>query len=157
MRRIVLTCLTFSALLAACAGNSMTGADVDPQDLTYAPALHVDFAKMTRTASGLYYQDLILGTGAEARAGNTVRVTYSGWLHEGTLFDSRTDPANPLVFLLGSGVVIPGWDEGLAGMRVGGVRKLVVPPSLGYSNRSIGPIPANSVLVFDVALIGIQP
>ncbi len=157
MRRIVLACLTLSALLAACGSNSMTGTDVDPQDLTYAPALQVDFSKMTRTASGLYFQDLVVGTGAEARAGSTVRVTYSGWLHDGALFDSRTDPGNPLVFLLGSGVVIPGWEEGLVGMRVGGLRKLVVPPSLGYGKRSVGPIPANSVLVFDVALVGIQP
>ncbi|MGD8278866.1 MAG: FKBP-type peptidyl-prolyl cis-trans isomerase [Gemmatimonadota bacterium] len=144
-------------MLAACAGNSMTGADVDPQDLTYASELHVDFSKMTRTASGLYIQDVMVGSGAEARTGNTVRVTYSGWLHDGTLFDSSTDPANPLVFLLGGGIVIPAWDEGLVGMRVGGLRKLIVPPSLGYGNRSVGPIPANAVLVFDVALVRIQP
>jgi len=157
MRRRLLACVTLAASLASCSGNSLTGTALDPQDLTYAAELHVDFSKMTRTASGLYLQDLTVGTGAEARTGNTVRVTYSGWLHDGTLFDSSTDPADPLVFQLGGGIVIPGWDEGIVGMRVGGLRKLVVPPSLGYGNRTIGPIPANSVLVFDVALVGIGP
>jgi FKBP-type peptidyl-prolyl cis-trans isomerase len=157
MRRLLLASLTLSAGLAACAASTLTGTDVDPQDLTYAPSLNVDFSKMTRTASGLYIRDLTVGTGAEARAGSTVRVTYSGWLHDGTLFDSRTDPSDPLVVLLGAGMVIPAWDEGLVGMRVGGLRQLVVPPSLGYGNRAIGPIPANSVLVFDVGLVAIQP
>ena len=95
---------------------------------------------MTRTASGLFYEDVTVGAGAEARAGNVVRVNYSGWLPNGTLFDANTDPANPLEFLLGAGVVIPGWDEGVAGMRVGGVRKLVIPPS-----GALPPIPNHYV------------
>jgi peptidylprolyl isomerase len=155
MSRTVLVAFTLIAGAAAC-GDSTTEPAVDPEDLTYASALGIDFSKMTRTASGLWYQDITVGTGADARAGNVVRVLYSGWLPNGTLFDSATNPANPLEFQLGAGQVIRGWDEGVAGIRVGGARKLVIPPSLGYGNRAVGPIPANSVLVFQVGLIAIR-
>lgn len=154
MRLTLLTAILVTGV-AACGGSS-TEPELDPRDITYAPQLEIDFSRMTRTASGLFYEDVTAGAGAEARAGNVVRVNYSGWLPNGTLFDANTDPANPLEFLLGAGVVIPGWDEGVAGMRVGGVRKLVIPPALGYGNRAVGPIPANSVLIFEVRLIGIQ-
>lgn len=155
MRRTLLTALLAAITVAAC-GGSATEPEVDPRDITYAPQLGIDFSRMTRTASGLFYEDVTVGTGAEARAGNIVRVNYSGWLPNGTLFDANTDPADPIEFQLGAGLVIAGWDEGVAGMRAGGVRKLVIPPSLGYGNRAVGPIPANSVLVFEVHLIGVQ-
>jgi FKBP-type peptidyl-prolyl cis-trans isomerase FkpA len=141
------------ALLAATAcGDSVT----DPADLTYAPGLGIDISAMTRTSSGLYYQDVTTGSGAQAASGNTVRVLYSGWLPNGTLFDEALDPNDPLVFQLGVGQVIRGWDEGIAGMRVGGTRKLVIPPDLAYGSRANGPIPANSTLVFRVQLLATQ-
>jgi FKBP-type peptidyl-prolyl cis-trans isomerase len=155
MRPTLPAALALLAAIAACGGGT-TEPGADPLEVTYAPELGIDLAAMTRTSSGLFYQDVTVGAGAEVRAGNVVRVTYSGWLPNGTLFDSRTDPGNPLEFLLGAGVVIRGWDEGVAGMRVGGVRTFVIPPSLGYGSRAVGPIPANSVLVFRVGMVGVR-
>lgn len=156
MRLVAVPGLALIAGLVACASSGTTGPELDPEKITFAPALEIDFSKMTKTASGLWYQDLTVGTGAEVRPGNLARVTYSGWLPNGTLFDSRTDASNPLEFPLGNGSVIAGWDEGVAGMRVGGLRKLVIPPALGYGNRAVGPIPANSVLVFRIGLVAIR-
>lgn len=150
-----LAVITFATLaLAACGGDDVTAPD--PSELTYAPELGIDFSKMTRTASGLYYEDVTVGTGAQAAVGDDVATLYSGWLPNGTLFDSATDPNDPLVFRLGVGQVIAGWDEGIIGMRVGGVRKLVIRPGLAYGNQQIGPIPANSTLVFRVQLLSVQ-
>jgi len=144
------------ALIGACGDgeSSPTGVGL-PEDAVFDPALGVDLAQMTRLDGGLYIQDLIVGTGAEAGPGDTVRVYYSGWLPDGTLFDRNvTGPGFP--FAIGqplSGVrVIVGWDRGVAGMRVGGTRKLVIPATLGYGNSAVGSIPPNSVLVFDVEL-----
>ena len=111
---------------------------------------------MTKTASGLYTQDQQVGGGAEAQAGKTVSVHYTGWLTNGTKFDSSRDRDRPFEFPLGAGRVIEGWDEGVAGMKVGGNRKLVIPPDLGYGSRTNGPIPGNSVLVFDVELLDVR-
>ena len=111
---------------------------------------------MTTTPSGLQYRDDAVGDGAEARAGQTVSVHYTGTLTDGTKFDSSRDRGQPLQFGLGSGQVIKGWDEGVAGMKVGGRRRLVIPPDLGYGSRGVGPIPPNSTLVFDVELMGIR-
>ena len=155
MRPTLPAALALLAAISAC-GGSTTEPGADPLEITYAPGLGIDLAAMTRTSSGLFYQDVTVGAGAEVRAGNVVRVTYSGWLPNGTLFDSRTDPGSPLEFLLGGGLVIRGWDEGVAGMRVGGVRTFVIPPSLGYGSRAVGPIPANSVLVFRVGMVGVR-
>lgn len=122
---------------------------------TFAPALGIDLAKMTQTPSGLYYEDVTVGTGAVARAGEQVTVHYTGWLPNGAKFDSSVDRAKPLVFGLGAGRVIAGWDEGVAGMKVGGTRKLVIPPALGYGAQGVGPIPPNSTLVFTVQLVSV--
>ncbi len=144
--------LILLAVLAAC-GSDPTG--VDPRSVEFAPQLGVNLDAMTRTSSGLYYQDIEVGHGATAISGRVVGVLYRGWLPDGTLFDSRLNAADPLRFRLGVGIVIPGWDEGVAGMRVGGQRRLVVPSQLGYGNRSMGIIPANSVLVFDLELVSV--
>jgi len=106
--------------------------------------------------SGLYYRDLQPGTGAEATNGRTVSVHYTGWLPSGETFDSSIPRGEPIEFRLGEGAVIQGWDEGLAGMKVGGKRKLVIPAPLGYGASGGGPIPPNSVLVFDVELVGVK-
>jgi len=108
------------------------------------------------TASGLQYIDVTPGEGAEAKAGEKVTVHYTGWLVTGAKFDSSLDRGEPFAFPLGAGRVIKGWDEGVAGMRPGGVRKLIIPPSLGYGSRAIGPIPADSTLIFEVKLLTAQ-
>jgi len=111
---------------------------------------------MTTTPSGLQYRDDKVGDGQEAKAGDHVSVHYTGTLTDGKKFDSSRDRGQPFQFALGAGQVIRGWDEGVAGMKVGGRRTLVIPPGLGYGARPVGPIPPNSTLVFDVELIRIH-
>lgn len=106
------------------------------------------------TASGLIIEDLVAGTGTEAAAGQEVTVHYTGWLTDGKKFDSSKDRDDPFVFPLGGGRVIRGWDEGVQGMKVGGKRKLTIPPGLGYGARGAGGvIPPNATLVFEVELL----
>jgi FKBP-type peptidyl-prolyl cis-trans isomerase len=100
--------------------------------------------------------DETVGTGAQAVAGKKVTVNYSGTLTNGTKFDSSYDRNQPFSFTLGAGEVIKGWDQGVAGMKVGGKRKLVIPASLGYGAQANGSIPANSTLVFEVELLGVE-
>ena len=108
------------------------------------------------TATGLMIDDLTVGTGNLARAGQKVTVHYTGWLTDGTKFDSSKDRGEPFVFPLGRGQVIRGWDEGVQGMKVGGTRKLTIPPSLGYGARGAGGvIPPNATLVFEVELLAV--
>jgi len=108
------------------------------------------------TPSGLKYSDLKVGAGAEAKAGDAVEVHYTGWLVDGTKFDSSRDSNRPFRFKLGAGQVIKGWDEGVAGMRVGGKRKLTIPAELGYGRQGAGSvIPPGATLVFEVELLGI--
>jgi FKBP-type peptidyl-prolyl cis-trans isomerase FkpA len=112
---------------------------------------------MITTNSGLQYDDIQEGTGQEAQAGNSVEVHYTGWLKDGTKFDSSRDRNSPFAFQLGAGRVIKGWDEGVAGMKVGGKRKLVIPPDLGYGARGAGGvIPPNAELTFEVELLGVR-
>ena len=111
----------------------------------------------TTTASGLIIDDTLLGTGKTAAAGQNVTVHYTGWLTDGKKFDSSKDRDDPFVFPLGAGHVIRGWDEGVQGMKVGGSRKLTIPPELGYGARGAGgAIPPNATLVFEVELLGID-
>ncbi len=108
------------------------------------------------TSSGLQYIDQVVGTGEVAKAGQTVSVHYTGWLTNGTKFDSSVDRGQPFSFPLGAGRVIKGWDEGVQGMKVGGKRKLTIPANLGYGPRGAGGvIPPNATLVFDVELLGV--
>ena len=108
------------------------------------------------TDSGLQYEDLQVGEGAEATPGKTVTVHYTGWLTDGKKFDSSKDRNDPFAFVLGGGMVIRGWDEGVAGMKVGGKRKLIIPAELGYGARGAGGvIPPNATLVFEVDLLDV--
>lgn len=110
----------------------------------------------TTTASGLVYEDIEVGTGDVATAGQEVTVHYTGWLTDGQKFDSSRDRMQPFTFPLGAGHVIKGWDEGVQGMQVGGKRKLTIPAELGYGMRGAGGvIPPNATLVFDVELLSI--
>jgi FKBP-type peptidyl-prolyl cis-trans isomerase FkpA len=116
---------------------------------------------MQTTSSGLQYQDTTEGTGAVATKGQSVTVHYTGWLFnnetQGAKFDSSKDRNDPFVFNLGAGMVIRGWDEGVAGMRVGGARTLIIPSTLGYGSRGAGGvIPPNATLKFDVELLGLS-
>lgn len=111
----------------------------------------------TTTSTGLIIEELNLGQGEIAQAGNRVSVHYTGWLTDGSKFDSSKDRNEPFDFPLGRGYVIPGWDEGVAGMRVGGSRKLTIPPHLGYGEYGAGGvIPPNATLVFEVELLGLS-
>ena len=116
---------------------------------------------MTSTPSGLEYEDSIVGSGEFATKGQSVTVHYTGWLYnngvQGAKFDSSKDRNDPFVFSLGAGMVIRGWDEGVAGMQVGGSRTLIIPASLGYGARGAGGvIPPNATLKFDVELLGLS-
>ena len=142
----------FSVLLlltTACA--SAGGPPPDLSDTRFERSLQIDLASMTRTTSGLYYQDVREGQYEVVKAKQRVTVRYTGWLPNGTEVDK-----NEIEFRLGSGQVIRGWDIGVEGMRVGGVRKLVIPPELGYRYREVGKIPAGSVLVFQVELVRVR-
>ena len=109
------------------------------------------------TASGLKYQDLVLGDGAVAETNHRVSVHYTGWLTDGTKFDSSLDRGRPFDFQLGAGQVIRGWDEGVTGMRVHGKRRLTIPPDLGYGPQGAGGvIPPNATLVFEVELLDVK-
>jgi FKBP-type peptidyl-prolyl cis-trans isomerase FkpA len=109
------------------------------------------------TASGLVYEDTVVGEGAEAKAGQQATVHYTGWLTNGSKFDSSKDRNDPFEFSLGMRQVIGGWDEGVQGMKIGGTRKLTIPPHLGYGARGAGGvIPPNATLVFEVELLGLR-
>lgn len=115
---------------------------------------------LTTTASGLQYEDTVIGEGAEATKGQNVSVHYTGWLYnngeQGAKFDSSRDRNDAFAFSLGAGMVIKGWDEGVQGMKIGGQRTLIIPAALGYGARGAGGvIPPNATLKFDVELVGV--
>lgn len=127
-----------------------------PEELNYHPDLQVEIAAMRKLPSGVLAQDLAPGDGDTVATGTTIVVRYTGWLPDGTLFDSNVD-ATPFQFRVGAGMVIPGWDDGLVGMKTGGRRKLVIPPDQGYGADGMAIIPPNATLVFDVEVLEIRP
>jgi hypothetical protein len=141
---------TLVCLFASCA--SAGGAPPDLSDTRFERSLEIDLASMTKTPSGLYYKDLKEGQYELVKTRQRVTVRYTGWIPNGT----KVDSSEGIEFRLGSGQVIQGWDIGVEGMRVGGVRTLVIPPELGYRYREVGKIPAGSVLVFRVELIKVR-
>lgn len=154
-RRTSLALLPLLLVLGVNACQDVTVPLENPTATTFATGLRVNLATMTRTPSGLYTQDLVTGSGAVADSGKTVGTYYIGSLTNGRQFDGNRDTGRPLTFVLGTGQVIKGWDEGIRGMRVGGRRRLVVPPSLGYGAKTNGQIPAGSVLVFEIDLVSV--
>jgi FKBP-type peptidyl-prolyl cis-trans isomerase FkpA len=154
------TGLCLLLVAAACGGNGDAPADgaaaTGPAQESYAPQLGVNLDAMDRQPSGLYTQDVQPGSGEAAQSGDLVSVHYTGWLPDGTEFDSSRG-GTPFQFALGQGMVISGWDEGVAGMREGGQRRLVIPSEMAYGERGAGGvIPANATLVFDVELLEVH-
>jgi FKBP-type peptidyl-prolyl cis-trans isomerase FkpA len=155
MLRTLIACALAAGFLAACDSPLDPNRFADPETIRYNPALDIDLARMTKTESGLYYEDLQVGTGAGVAVGDSIAVHYTGWLPDGTQFDSSRARAGPIQYRHGVGRVIAGWDELLSDMRVGGRRKAVIPPHLAYGAQARGSIPANATLVFDVELVAI--
>lgn len=122
---------------------------------SYAASLNVDPSTMSETG-GVKYKDLVVGTGPAPQRGQPIAVHYQGNLTNGTQFDANGPSDQPYVFRLGMGDVIPGFDVGIAGMKVGGRRQLIIPPELGYGASGSGPIPPNATLVFVIDLVGVQ-
>jgi FKBP-type peptidyl-prolyl cis-trans isomerase len=151
-RSPVLALLLISTLAAACDSNEDAPEQETPDPRTVAAS---DY---TATESGLRYHDLVEGDGAAATSGDRVTVHYNGWLEaDSTLFDSSIQRGQPFSFELGAGRVIQGWDEGVAGMKVGGERQLVIPPDLAYGSRGAGDaIPPNATLIFEVELLSVD-
>jgi FKBP-type peptidyl-prolyl cis-trans isomerase FkpA len=152
MNRLLSSCFIGLALTAALAGCERAKPPVAPESAGSAAAAAVPFQKI----------DTVPGTGKEALAGATAVVNYTGWLYEpnapqqhGAQFDSSVG-RGPFSFALGAGQVIPGWDEGVKGMKVGGKRTLIVPANMGYGSSGAGPIPPNATLIFDVELLDVR-
>jgi peptidylprolyl isomerase len=143
--------LLFALFLSACGG------DAGPKGSKLSAELGIDSAALTRTPSGLQYQEVAPGSGAAAKPGQIAVVHYTGWLTDGTKFDSSRDRGEPFSFPIGVGQVIPGWDEGVAGMKAGGRRRLVIPSDLAYGPEGSPPvIPPDATLVFDVELVELR-
>lgn len=150
--------LTAVALLAigAAGCNDTTAPAGTPIDCATLATSLATTTDLTTTSTGLKYRDVTVGTGATAAAGQTVAVHYSGCLTSGVQFDQNLDNQTPFIFKLGANQVIAGFDQGITGMKIGGRRQLVIPPSLGYGANANGPIPGNSTLVFTVDLVAAQ-
>ena len=150
-----------ATLGVSCGSSDPTQIPSPQPTATAAPApttaTSEEATQLTTTESGLQYQDLVVGAGEAARTGATAVVHYTGWLLDGTKFDSSVDRGTPFEFVIGQGRVIKGWDEGVATMNVGGKRELIIPPDLGYGDRGAGSaIPPGATLKFEVELIGLR-
>ena len=149
---ICLIAIVFSVCLVLC-----VKAEDKKGNLEGAKMKETKEEKIETTTSGLKYVDETVGKGSSPKAGQTVKVHYTGWLENGTKFDSSVDRGQPFEFVIGVGQVIKGWDEGVSTMKVGGKRKLIIPSVLGYGPRGAGKlIPPNATLVFDVELLGLN-
>jgi peptidylprolyl isomerase len=152
---------TASLLLAGLAAIALGALPASADEKGKAGTEKKSESKMQKTPSGLQYEDVKVGTGASPKTGQTCVMHYTGWLWEngakGAKFDSSVDRGQPFEFAIGQGMVIKGWDEGVATMKVGGKRNLLIPPALGYGARGAGKvIPPNATLFFEVELLGIK-
>jgi FKBP-type peptidyl-prolyl cis-trans isomerase FkpA len=158
--RVVLLAAALVVGLAGCNGapEDATPEPSAPDQVarTYAPELNIDLDRMERRDGGLLIEDVREGTGEVAAPGRVAVVHYTGWLPDGTRFDSSHDHGQPFPVVVGEGRVIRGWDEGLPGMREGGIRRLVIPYGMAYGPSGMGPIPPRATLVFEVELIEVR-
>ena len=136
--------------------DNISTADTNTLGAEISPTPNASGSAGTNMNDQLVIQDEVVGTGAEAVAGKKITVNYLGTLTNGTKFDSSYDRNQPFIFNLGAGEVIQGWDKGFTGMKVGGKRKLTIPPSLGYGSQDMGSIPPNSTLIFEVELLKVE-
>ena len=141
----ILVLVVFAYFIFGLNGSSNTGTPSQPNPQA-----------STATTDKLQIQDEKIGSGAAVQKGDTININYVGTLTNGTKFDASADHGGPFTTQIGVGQVIKGWDEGIIGMKVGGKRKLIIPPSLGYGNQNMGSIPPNSTLIFQVELVGIK-
>jgi FKBP-type peptidyl-prolyl cis-trans isomerase FkpA len=150
--------LAFAACLEGTDYTTNPFPNVPIEQTTFAAGLNVNLATSTKTASGLYYRDLTPGTGATALNNSLVSTYYAGYFPDGSKFGELASPSTPFSFTLNANPsqVIAGWNEGIVGMKVGGTRQLIIPPSLAYGANGSGPIPPNAVLVFTVQLVTVQ-
>ena len=151
----VLTLFAAGTVIAACGSDSPTEVPPVPDiaTTTFASSLGINLASFTKTSYGLYYKDITVGTGATVAKGDTLFVHYFGYFPTGIVFDSNPPTAEPFHFTVGAGGVIAAWDSAAVGMKIGGQRELIVPPSLGYGATAHGSIPANSILVFTITAV----
>ncbi len=157
MRRSRFIALLALPLFFSGCNDSPTEPVVDLTLVTFASALGVNLSNSTKLPSGMYYRNLgTVGSGATVATGQTLGVKYTGWLSNGTQFESNQSSTSVFSFKLGAGAVISGWDQGIAGMHVGDSRQLIIPPSLAYGATATSTIPANSVLVFQVQVVSAQ-
>ncbi|MEP6591912.1 MAG: FKBP-type peptidyl-prolyl cis-trans isomerase [Gemmatimonadota bacterium] len=148
--------LLAACCLSACATEEPTVSYTGPiESAPFVATLQVNLAASTKLPSGMYIRDITVGAGPEVQLGQTLAMRYTGSLITGAEFDG-TGNKPPYSFQLGAGRVIAGWDQGVVGMRVGGVRQLIIPPALGYGPSGIGPIPGNAILVFTVEVVSAQ-
>lgn len=150
--------LAFTACLDGTDYSTNPFPNIPIEQTTFAAGLNVNLTASTKTSTGLYFRDLVVGTGTTATGTSTVGVYYAGYLTNGQKFDERASPQELLVRPLGSSppVFIKGWEEGIVGMKIGGTRQLIVPPELGYGANGAGVIPPNAVLVFTIQLVTVQ-
>jgi FKBP-type peptidyl-prolyl cis-trans isomerase len=143
-------------LAVSCGSDSTEPTVTSIEETTFDPSLGIDLSTFTRNSNGLYFKELVVGTGAIAQDGQQVGVYYKGQRVSAAVFDQRQAPAAPFPFKIGSGQVIAGFDQGARGMRVGGKRMVIIPPELGYGSQGSGPIPPNSILIFTLDLVSVQ-
>jgi FKBP-type peptidyl-prolyl cis-trans isomerase FkpA len=156
LRAVICISYAMSSLaLSACGSDSTTAPGPAPtiEATTFASSLNVDLAASTKTTGGMYYRDLVTGSGAVVASGQALTAHYTGWFTNGTQFDSNGPTDTPIPFTLGVRQVIDGWDIGIVGMRVGGQRQLIIPPSLAYGPYDYLGIPGNSILVFSITIV----
>ena len=157
--RLVLVAAVLAAGCSSSVGvkSTSTGAGAEASAGTTAAPKAPAAGKVHKLASGLVYEDLVIGNGTMADPGLQVAVNYTGWLTNGTEFDSSNRSGRPYMFTLGAGSVIAGWEQGIKGMRVGGKRKLTIPPDMAYGARGSGDrVPPNATLLFEVELVGVH-
>lgn len=160
-KRLTLSMILMAALVGAlaltgCNTAAQTPAATAPAETPAAEAPVTETGTPTADVTELKVEDITVGTGAEAKPGDTVTVHYTGWLADGTKFESSKDSGRPFEFQVGSGLVIKGWDVGVAGMKVGGVRRLTIPADMGYGAQGSGPIPPNATIVFEIELLAVK-